>query len=177
MMVIENSNSISIADRELASGSIEGVNFGPKVWVIARSPTAVLIWIFGHSWSVNGHQSYAEPHLTLLPDRSPRFMYQPKYKSFPPPGRLYPDRIQKQRNEIEEAFGPDAWQQILHAITKRKTVIIDGGAGSLMPLNCRGQDYRDWHLTGGGFIVLPDGVTMHDVSRYKLGWKPREATK
>ena len=71
------SNSIVLSDRELVNGRIEGVDFGPRLWVIARSPAAVLLWVFGHSWSVNGHTSYAEPHLTLLPDRTPRFMYHP----------------------------------------------------------------------------------------------------
>lgn len=167
-----NSNSIAIVNRELVSGKIEGVNFGPRLWVIARSPSAVLVWVFGHSWSVNGHQSYAEPHLTLLPDRSPRFMYKPEYRSFRPFGRLHPDRAARYQNEILAAFGSGSFEPICEAIIKRRTVIIDGGGGSLLPLNCWGHAYDDWRLMGGGFIVRPEGMTEHETMRHKLGWKP-----
>lgn len=167
------SNSIAIAEREIASGLIEGVNFGPRLWVIARSPTAMLIWIFGHSWSVNGHTSYAEPHLTLLPDRSPRFMYQPSYRAFPPFGRLTIDRMTTHRSEITDAFGEDAYPEIECAVRERKTAIIEGGAGSLQPLRCWGHAYDDWRAAGNGFIVRPEGVTEHDTMRHKLGWTPK----
>lgn len=170
-----NLNSLALIDRELVSGSIEGVNFGPKLWVVVRSPTAVLVWIFGHSWSVNGHTSYAEPHLTLLADRSPRFMYAPRYKSFPSFGRLRPDRVHSHNAELEMAFGAGVMPHINTAITERKTLVIEGGGGSLLPFKCRGDDYAAWRAAGGGFIVRPEGVTEHDTMRHKLGWKPKDA--
>lgn len=167
-----NSNSIAIVDRELVSGKIEGVDFGPRLWVIARSPTAVLVWIFGHSWSVNGHTSYAEPHLTLLPDRSPRFMRNPHYKSFRPFGRIHRDRVHLYSKEICETFGTDALESILQAVEKRQTAIIEGGGGSLLPFQCYGDAHKEWRATGGGFIIRPEGVTEHETLRHKLGWKP-----
>jgi hypothetical protein len=168
-----SSNSIALVDRETVSGAIEGVDFGPKLWVIARSPTAVLVWIFGHSWSNNGRSQYAEPHLTLLADRSPKFMYQPRYKSFRPFGRIHRDRVQLYSKEICEAFGADALEPILQAVEKRRTAIIEGGGGSLLPFKCYGDEYKHWRAAGGGFIVRPEGVTEHDTMRYKLGWQPK----
>lgn len=171
-----SSNSIALVDRELVSGAIEGVHFGPKLWVIARSPNAVLVWVFGHSWSVNGHTSYAEPHLTLLPDRTPQFMHSPRYKSLRPFGRIHRDRVHLYSKEICEAFGADALESILQAVEKRQTAIIEGGAGSLLPLKCHGDAWQEWRAAGGGFIVRPEGVSEHDTMRHKLGWKPLEKT-
>jgi hypothetical protein len=171
--MIMPSNSIALVDREIVSGRIEGVHFGPKLWVVARSPTAVLIWIYGHSASINGHQRYYEPHLTLLPDRSPTFMYQPRYKPFRPFGRIHRDRVHLYSKEICEMFGADALESILQAVEKRQTAIIEGGGGSLLPLNCWGHAYDDWRATGGGFVVRPEGMTEHDTMRHKLGWKPK----
>lgn len=167
-----SSNSIALVERELVSGKIEGVDFGPRLWVIARSPTAVLVWIFGHSWSVNGHTSYAKPHLTLLPDRSPKFMYHPRYKSFRPFGRIHRDRVHLYSKEICEAFGVNALELILQAVEKRQTAIIEGGGGSLLPFRCYGDAYKEWRAAGGGFIVRPEGVTEHETMQRKLGWKP-----
>lgn len=168
------SNSISLVDRELAGGGIEGVYFGPKVWVIARSPSAMLIWIFGHSWSVNGHQSYAQPHLTLLPDRTPQFMNQPRYKNLPAEWtRLTVENLVSTPEivgHIIEAFEPGALPSICGAIKDRKTAIIEGGAGSLLGLR---EDWKEWKARGGGFIVLPEGMTEWDACKGKLGWKPR----
>jgi hypothetical protein len=170
-----NSNRIVTVDRELASGSIEGVYFGPKIWIIARSPSAVLVWIFGHSASINGHQSYYEPHLTLLPDRSPTFIYNPRYKSFPSFGRIHRDRVHLYSKEICDAFGADALESILQAVEKRQTAIIEGGGGSLLPFQCWGDAWKEWRAAGGGFIVRPEGITEHDTMRHKLGWKPKPA--
>lgn len=173
-----NSNTVQIVDREIADGSIEGVYFGPKVWVIARSPTAMLVWVYGHSWSNNGWQQYAEPHLTLLEDRSPRFLFQPSYRNIPIPGNrlrvgLIPD---KDMVRIGSALGIGMNQgaQLVWAIEKRKTLIIDGGGGSLRPLDCYGANHREWKDRGGGFIVRPEGISEWDMYRGKLGWKPKE---
>lgn len=169
------SNNIVIADRELVGGSIEGVDFGPKLWVIARSPTTVLAWVYGHSASINGFTSYYQPHLLILPDRTPSFIYNPRYKSLRHEWtRLNSTNIEGFRNELIMAFGIEALPQIFFAVEKRRTVIIDGGGGSLKPLNCYGDDFREWKARGGGFIVYPDGMTEHDSYRHKLGWKPKE---
>lgn len=173
-----SSNSVAIVDREIVSGRIEGIDFGPKLWVIARSPTAVLVWVFGHSFtSGQNQQRYAEPHLTLLADRSPRFMYQPRYKNFPVPGnRLKIGAIPADALvQIGGALGIDVGEgaSLIRAITEKKTLIIEGGGGALLPLNCWGHAYDAWRAVGGGFIVYPEGVTEHDATRHKLGWKPK----
>lgn len=167
------SNSITIVDREIASGSIEGVDFGPRVWVIARSPTAMLIWIFGHSWSVNGHQSYAQPHLTILPDRSPKFIYNPKYKSLRHEWtRLNPSRLLDFRSEIEAVFGAENISGIQEAVRNRKTAVLEDGGGKLTPLGLYGAAHREWvERADTGFITVPEGVNRHDMYRRKLGWK------
>lgn len=170
-------NSTQLVEREIASGAIEGVNFGPKVWVVVRSPLAVLLWVYGHSWSVNGHQSYAEPHLTLLPDRSPRFMHRPVYKNFPVKGnRLRISAISSDALvQIGGAFDirPGQGWMLVDAITRRKTLLLDGGGNQLLPLALYGEAYRDWRaIHGTGFVMLPEGMSEHEACRGKLGWKP-----
>lgn len=154
------SNTFTIADRELVSGSIEGVNFGPELWVIARSPLAVLVWVFGHGWSVNGHRSYAQPHLTLLPDRSPGMRLRLRWKSFPHTGRLTPARAREFADEIAAAFQQmrdPLMIKIGEAIRLRKTLIIEGGGGALMPTRYKpGAEgaYQAWRANpNNGFIV------------------------
>ncbi len=168
------SNSIALVDREIASGAIEGVYFGPRVWVIARSPSAVLIWVYGHSASINGHQRYYCGHLTLLPDRTPRFLYNPSYKDLRrATTRLMPTLIAECRSEIESAFGDGSADMLAQAVKERRTVLIDGGGGPLKPLNLYGNDYHDWiERNGNGFVIVPEGTNPHDMYRHKLGWKP-----
>lgn len=170
-----SSNSTQLIDREFAAPQIEGVDFGTKLWVIARSPEAVLIWVFGHSWSVNGHRSYSEPHLMLLPDRTPNFMYRPDYKRLEVSGmsRLMVSKIGPVEPHIEEAF-PGSLYGVRRAIRDRQTLLVDGGGNQLQPPNLWGQGYHDWKARGGGFIMIPEGETEHSICRHKLGWKPKE---
>lgn len=162
------SNSISIVEREIVSGKIEGVDFGPKLWVVARSPKVVLVWIFGHSWSVNGHQSYSEPHLTILPDRTARFMSNPNYINIRPFGRLHSDRIEDNRGKLTPFFEPEEIEAIKVAARQRKTVVIEDGGGKLLPLNCYGKDYQGWLASGGGFVHRDE---VNKGLRRKLGYK------
>lgn len=173
--MIEHSNSAALVDREIADGSIEGVDFGPRVWVIARSPTAVLLWIFGHSASINGHVSYYQPHLTILPDRSPAFIYHPRYQSLRHEWtRLTTSRLMEFKAEICKAFdSPGAFDMIWRAVDKKKTAVIEGGGGQLPPFGLYDAAHREWTLTpGNGFVMVPEGKTRHDLYRHKLGWKP-----
>lgn len=168
-------NSVVIVDREFASQHIEGLDLGTKLWVVARSPTAVLIWVFGHSWSVNGHQRYAEPHLMILPDRSPRFIYKPTYQRLEASWtRLTAAKLLDFTAPICAAFGLDGWSGIVHAVANKKTCIIEGGGGQLKPPDLWGHAFDDWRKRNPdhGFIVLPPGMTRHESYRHKLGWKP-----
>lgn len=153
-----SSNSTVLVDREIAAGMIEGVDFGPKLWVIARSPHAVLVWVFGQSWSLNGHKRYSEPHLVLLPDRTKAFTYRPNYKRLEISGmtRLHADKILPRWNEIEPVF-PGSFTLLTGAIRQRRTLLIDGGGGQLQPLGLYGKDYENWRARGGGFVMRPEG--------------------
>lgn len=173
-------NSAVVSEREICSGRIEGVDFGPRVWVIARSPTAMLLWIFGQSyWSGRGQQGYASPHLTLLPDRTPRFMYHPEYRDIKIEGvRLKPELLSAdQRVLIGGALGIGIGQGALldQAIRERKTLVVEGGGGRLMPYFKNIGDVIEWKRAGHRpqFITLPEGVTEWDVSKHKLGWRPK----
>lgn len=164
------SNSVAIVDREMASAQIEGVDFGSKLWVIARSPTAVLAWVYGHSASINGFRHYYEPHLLILPDRTHRFMTQPEYISMRHAWtRLNIKNLIDAFPRIVEYFGEDSLKMIEHAVWHRKTVIIEGGGGKLMPHpKLWGHDYSDFvNNPDNGFIPRSE---VAKGSRYKLGY-------
>lgn len=164
------SNSITIVDRELAAPQIEGVDFGSKLWVIARSPTAVLAWVYGHSYSVNGNRSYAEPHLLILPDRTQRFMSQPKYLSLRHEWtRLTPANLVNFSTQICGVFGASSWDAIVEAVASRKTVIIEGGGGQLMPFpKLWGHAYSDWIKNPDNGFIPRDEIAKG--LRHKLGY-------
>lgn len=169
------SNSISVVDREIASPQIEGVDFGGKLWVIARSSTAVLAWVYGSSASINGFQRYYQPHLLILPDRTAAFMSCPRYISLRHDWtRLNRVRAHTFSKEICETFGADALQPILDAVAKRKTVIIEGGGGALMPYpRLWGHAYSDWiNNPTNGFIPRSE---INKGLRRKLGYKGETA--
>lgn len=164
------SNSITIIDREMAAPQIEGVDFGGRLWVIARSPTAVLAWVYGHTSSINGHRSYATPHLLILPDRTERFMGNPRYLSLRHDWtRLTPERLEEFHASIVTHFGLDAYSSICRAIKDRMTVIIEGGGGQLMPFpKLWGQAYSDWIKNpDNGFIPRAE---VAKGPRHKLGY-------
>lgn len=168
-----NSNSLSVIDREIASPQIEGVDFGGKLWIIARSPVAVLAWVYGSSASINGHQRYYQPHLLILPDRTANFMSRPKYRSLRHSWtRLTPVRIRDFRNEIISTFGDTLglWEMISKAVAERKTVLIEGGGGKLMPHpKLWGHAYSDWiNNPENGFLVREE---VNKGLRHKLGYK------
>lgn len=171
------SNSTQIAEREFAAGTIEGVDFGTRLWVIARSPTAVLVWVYGHSASINGFQRYYQPHLTILPDRTPAFASRPSYKSLRHEWtRLTPARLVEFEVALANVFGGLNIGLIERAVKERKTAIIDGGGGALTPPGLYGHAHIDWIKNpDNGFIMLPAGMTRHESYRRKLGWKPEDA--
>ncbi len=168
------SNRLAIVDREMAAPQIEGLDFGTKLWVVARSPNAVLVWVYGHSASINGHQSYYEPHLTLLPDRTAAFMARPSWKDFNIPGNrlkvnaIPPDTLV----QIGAALGIEVGEGIylIRAIVARKTLIIEGGGGRLMPFpKLWGHAYSDWISNPeNGFIARGE---VKKGLKHKLGYK------
>lgn len=102
------SNRFVLVEREFIHPTIEGVDFGGKCWVIARSPTAVLIWVQGHSWALNGFQRYSGPHMTLLPNRNkPAGGWLP-YKTIAEDVRLSRILINQVRAKLLPAFEDEA---------------------------------------------------------------------
>jgi hypothetical protein len=143
------SNRFQLVPQEFASGLIEGVNFGPEIYVIARSPSAALIWVRPHTWSVNGHRSYAEGKLYALPDRTPQFTRRPTYKQLASGGRLHMRRLMPIRDDLVSLFGgkqASCWvpegrteyaetlmAKIGTAVFNKMTLLIDLGGGQLAP--------------------------------------------
>lgn len=177
-VAISRSNALALTEREFADRHIEGMDFGTKLWVVARSPTAVLVWVYGHSYyGGQGSSAYAQPHLTLLNDRGPRVVRHPDYTNL----RSYPfvhlkaSALHTVQDKLDAAFGPAAFGTIVAAVASKRTALIDGGGNQLRPPGLHGEAYKDWRTVNGtGFLMLPEGMTEHDACRHKLGWKPVE---
>ncbi len=139
------SNSHALVAREIVDGTVEGVDFGPRIYCIARSPRFVLGWVYGHSWSLNGTQRYAEPHLVAFPSR--RFSGNVEYKSFGAyGGRLSTARIVAEAENLKKLLGNDVpVEEMAQAVAQQSTLLIEGGGYRLMPARSLGQDaWKEW---------------------------------
>lgn len=151
-----SSNRIVEVEREMVAGLIEGVDFGADLYLLARSPAAALVWQSGHSWSLNGHQRYAESHMVMLPIRSGQQDLSKCFKSIGRlGGRLTGERVMESAAEIDRLFFEPIAGHIASAVAKRRTLIIDGGGPPLMPARKLGQAAYDvwWSLPERGFVV------------------------
>jgi hypothetical protein len=125
-------NRIQFVEREHISGHIEGVDFGYRMQVIARSPAFVLCWSSGTAYTSGRQTCYGESSMTVIP-RDPRFRYHPDYRRIPPEGgRLTYRRIMEVKDKLHEFF-PDDVLSIANAAQRRQTVLIEGGGPPLMP--------------------------------------------
>lgn len=139
------SNSEQMIPRERISGHIRGVDFGPRVFVIARAERPMLLWLAGHSWSVNGHSRYSESHLMLIRDRVRMDGWRNYTALSPEGGRLTEQRATAAKGSICEAFGEDRWPGILHAIAIKQTLLIEGGGDEPQPApQCGREAYLRW---------------------------------
>lgn len=175
------SNSIQIVPREMADAKVEGINFsGKPMWVIARSPKAVLVYVYGSMyWSGRSNQNYAPGHLTLFPDRGPCAVIRLEYKRLWEGGnkrRFDHNVIGQVNNALVAMFGEYGTQLIRNAVKHHKTVIFEGGGGQLKPPGLFGHAHKEWRDRGNGFLVLPEGMSEHDACRHKAGWKPQGAS-
>lgn len=138
------SNRFVLIEREQIHPCIEGVDFGGKTYVIARSPTAVLIWTNGHSQSINGHQRYVEPVLVVLPDRRSRGNI--RYQHVQDGGRMSRKMLFECWPKLSHFFEEDARPWIRRAIkTPKMTLLIEGGGPKLMPSRYGGRaEYLKW---------------------------------
>lgn len=139
------SNSEQYAPMEHVHGLIGGVDFGPRTFVVARSECSLLLWLAGHSWSVNGHRRYAASHLTVVVNRVTMDVWRNYFALEPRGGRLTVSRVEAARDKVCETFGEDRWHGILRAVKTKQTLIIAGGGAALMPSPSLGrQAYLDW---------------------------------
>lgn len=125
------SNSAVLVDREHVHGVIGGVDFGPRTFVLVRSPWSLLLWLGGHSISVNGHVSYSEAGLVLVKQR--REMNRPGcyrwlgYRG----GRLTLQRVAGIRDDLVPVFGHQVLGDIEEGVRSRGTLLIEGGGDAL----------------------------------------------
>lgn len=139
------SNAEQVIPREHIFGTIRGVDFGPKVFVIARAAAPMLLWLGGHSWSLNGHQRYSESNLTLIRDRIKMDGWRNYTSLEPHGGRLTVNRIAMVKDQICEVFGEDRWAGIVHATKTAQTLLIEGGGKTPQPSAKMGHDaYVRW---------------------------------
>lgn len=152
------SNRLQLVEREIISQQVEGVDFGGDLYLIARSPTAVLVWARGNSYSVNGHQHYGESHLTVLYDRTMHARYHPTYRDIGGRGgRLSWRRVQDGGVQLAQYFTVDDVGEIIKAVRLRKTLIIEGGGPPLMPARSLGHEaYIKWRDLPSGGLVNPE---------------------
>lgn len=138
------SNRIVLIERECTHSSIEGVDFVGKVFVLARSPEKVLIWVCGHSWSANGWQQYAGPKMYVLGRKAGVELWRQYKKIYE--GRLWREPLENLAPKLIEEFGEDISPHLIQALkSPRKTVIIEGGGPILMPDRYRWHShYEDW---------------------------------
>lgn len=141
----QQSNSEVMVPREMIEGSIRGVDFGPRVFVLARAERPMLLWLGGHSWSVNGHQRYAESHLTIIRDRVRMDGWRNYESCKPEGGRLTVARLEAIRDKIVLLFGEERWPGIVHAVETKQTLLIEGGGARPQPHPSLGRDeYLRW---------------------------------
>ena len=156
--MIEYGNRLKLISKEIADGTIEGVDFGPSLYCIARSPSAVLVWSSGHMYTSGRQSVYGESSLIGLPDRTVRFRHHPSWKTYDSGGRLKEDRIRLCDDEIIELFSdPDIIAPVADAVRKRQTLLIEGGGTPLRPARKLGADaYQAWLKEADrGFVMGP----------------------
>lgn len=131
---------------ECVHGTLGGVAFGPHMWVIARSPKALLLWVPGHAYWSGRRQNYGEATLQLIVNREQNDVYR-NYRQLKCGGRLSAQRIIEQMDALDEAFGPGHWKQIAEAVKAKRTHLIDGGGKPLTPSHREMRRQR--HIAAG----------------------------
>jgi hypothetical protein len=138
------SNAEQMIPREKIYGIIHGVDFGPSVFVIARSPKSMLLWLGGHTWSLNGSNRYSESHLTLIKNRSRMDGWRNYMPLEPHGGRLTVARLESAKPKICEIFNSH-WVGICHAVDTKQTLLIEGGGNRPQPASSLGREaYLTW---------------------------------
>lgn len=138
---------LTLVDLEVISGHIEGVDFGPELYCIARSPRAVLVWDRGSMYTSGREQRYGESSLIGLPDRSPSFTRHPTWTHLGPRGgRLTVRRVADEADGIAKLFGADDLMvEICRAVREKRTLLIEGGGPMPMPARSQGASaFATW---------------------------------
>lgn len=137
---LKSNNRFQTVKREHLHGSIEGVDYGYNLSCIARSPRGILLWSGGTPyWSGIGMQSYGSSTLYLYRSRD-RNMWN-KFaiadRIGTDGGRLSASRIESLRDDLNPPFDNGEIDQIVEAVRRRKTLLIEGGGWPLSPHHAR----------------------------------------
>jgi hypothetical protein len=129
---VQLSNRFQFVPRQRLRGAVQGVDFGPNIHVIARSPTAALIWDSGHSYRSGNETVYGASELTGLVGLSECWGSNPKWiRLGVENGRLSITRVEAVANKISELFDDEARPLIVRAVRERSTLLIEGGGTHL----------------------------------------------
>jgi len=148
------SNSAVLADKEIISGKLGGIDFGHDLRCVARAPETMLLWSAGGSYWSGGYTHYARSGLYLIQNRrqsnwgmtGSRRDYR---RIGPEGGRLTVHRIKIVSEELAaafgKAFGTDPIPAIEAAVAEGKTLIIEGGGFPPQPGRKGGfEAYSAW---------------------------------
>lgn len=119
-------------EREAANGSLQGLDCGPEVKVLARSPAKLLCWSSGHMYQSGQTQKYGDSSLFLITDRSASH-YARAHLTLHHGGRLTAEMLRNCAGDIDAHFGLGATETLLGAHKAKRTLLVDGGGAKLTP--------------------------------------------
>jgi hypothetical protein len=126
------SNRFQFVPRQRLRGAVQGVDFGPNIHVIARSPATALIWDSGHSYRSGSETVYGSSELTGLIGLSECWGSNPKWiRLGVENGRLSITRVEAVADKIAELFDDEVKPLIMRAVRERSTLLIEGGGTHL----------------------------------------------
>lgn len=151
---------------ECVNGTLGGVDFGPHMKVLARSPKALLLWVPGHAYWSGRQQNYGAASCQLIINREAGDVYR-NYRRLFDNGRLSAQRIIEQMDALDDAFGPGQWKHIAEAVKAKRTHLIDGGGDPLTPSHREMRRQR--HVAAGSLPPAPRveqmGFTEEQIDR------------
>lgn len=140
---LATSNRFRYVDREPIAQVVDGVDFGPNFWCIARSPTAALFWDAGHSYFGGiGRREYGESTLIAWERRSDHQGHRAYSRLGAAGGRLTHDRLIALGDKIAELFGSAAEPrdyELMNWVARAagrppRTLLIQGGGEPFRPI-------------------------------------------
>jgi hypothetical protein len=120
---------------ECVHGTLGGVNFGPHMKVLCRSPEALLLWVPGHQYWSGRQANYGAASLYLIDTRKTGDVYRnyKELKTGGDGGRLSAAKIMADAERIDAVFGEGRAKEIAATVKAKETLLIDGGGDPLIP--------------------------------------------